>query len=164
MRELLDFAGIGQDRVHLRWVSSSEGLRFADYMKELTGVVEKLGPLEVEQLQLPLAAAHRTLNSLSLRWLLGMEGQLTEKENVFHEKLDPALYEAMLKRSALEEYQRALIFESLQEEAKTVREIAATTGLPLYTVSLRLNDLERTGLASYQGHVGTSPKFGITAA
>lgn len=162
MRELLAIAGIGQDRVHLRWVSSSEGQRFADYMTELTGFVEKLGPLEVEALHLPLAAAHRTLNSLSLRWLLGMEGQLTEKENVFHEKLDAAVYHNLLRRSALEEYHRALIFESLKKEAKTVREIAAETGLPVYTVSLRLNDLERTGLAAFQGQVGTSPKFGIT--
>jgi hypothetical protein len=164
VRELLDFSGVGQDRVHLRYVSSSEGRLFADYVEELTGTVQSLGPLKGEELYLPLAAVHRTLNSPSLRWLLGMEGQLTEKENVFHEKLDPALYQTVLKRSALEEYQRALIFESLTEEAKTVREIAATTGLPVYTVSLRLNDLERTGLASYQGHVGASPKFGITAA
>jgi hypothetical protein len=163
VRELLDLSGIGQDRVHLRWVSSSEGQRFADYMKELTGIVEKLGPLEVEELHLPLAAAHRTLNSLSLRWLLGMESQLTEKENVFHEKLDAAVYHDLLRREALEEYQKALIFESLKEEAKTVREISAETGLPIYTVSLRLNDLERTGLAAFQGQEGTSPKFGITA-
>ena len=55
----------------------------------------------------------------------------------------------MLHRTALEEYQKALIFETLKAEAKTVREIAAQTGLPVYTVSLRLNDLERTGLAAY---------------
>jgi hypothetical protein len=163
VRDLLELSGLGQDRVHLRYVSSSEGLRFADYVTELSGVIQTMGPLEADGLQLPLAAAHRALNSVSLRWLLGMEGQLTEKENVFHEKLDPAVYHQVLRRSALEEYQKALIFESLQEEAKTVREIAAETGLPVYTVSLRLNDLERTGLAGFQGQVGTSPKFGITA-
>lgn len=160
----MELSGIGQDRLHLRYVSSSEGLLFADYMTELTGVVQQLGPLETEGLHLPLAAAHRALNSTSLRWLLGMDRQLTEKENVFHERLDPVVYHNVLRRSALEEYQRSLIFESLKEDTKTVREIAAETGLPLYTVSLRLNDLERTGLAGYMGQVGTSPKFGITAA
>ena len=133
-------------------------------MKELTGVVQQLGPLDTEGLHLPLAAVHRSLNSLSLRWLLGMDRQLTEKENVFQEKLDGAVYHNLLQRSALEEYQRSLIFESLKEETKTVREIAAETGLPVYTVSLRLNDLERTGLAAFMGQVGASPKFGITAA
>ena len=123
-----------------------------------------MGPLDTEGLHLPLAAVHRSLNSLSLRWLLGMDRQLTEKENVFHEKLDGAVYHNLLQRSALEEYQRSLIFESLKEETKTVREIAAETGLPVYTVSLRLNDLERIGLAAFMGQVGASPKFGITAA
>ena len=66
-------------------------------------------------------------------------------------------------RTALEEYQKALIFETLKAEAKTVREIAAQTGLPVYTVSLRLNDLERTGLAAYLDQVGNSPRFGATA-
>jgi len=163
VRDLLNLAGIGPDRVHLRYVSSSEGQLFADYVTELTGVVEKLGPLETNARQLPLAAAHRTLNSPSLRWLLGLETQLTEKENVFHEKLDADAYQNILQRAALEEYQKALIFESLKEEAKTVRDIAAATGLPLYTVSLRLNDLERTGQAAYQGHEGNSPRFGVIA-
>jgi len=163
VRELLELSGIGKDRLHLRWVSSSEGQRFAEYMTELTGVVQTLGPLAVAQWRLPLAAAHRTLNSPSLRWLLGLESQLTEKENVFHEKLDAGVYRDLLRRAALEEYQKSLIFESLKEDAKTVREIAAETGLPVYTVSLRLNDLERTGRAGYQGHEGNSPRFGLTA-
>lgn len=163
MRHLLELASIGQDRLHLRYVSSSEGRLFADYVTELTGIVQHLGPLKTEELRLPLAAVHRALNSPTLRWLLGLERQLTEKGNVFHEKLDAAAYHQVLQRTALEEYQKALIFETLRAEAKTVREIAAETGLPLYTVSLRLNDLERTGLAAFQGHAGHSPKFGATA-
>lgn len=163
MRELLNQAGIGQDRLHLRWVSSSEGRLFADYVTELTGVIQNLGPLETEALQLPLAAVNRALTSPALRWLLGLERQLTEKENVFHEKMDATRYHQVLHRTALDEYHKALIFESLKAEAKTVREIAAETGLPLYTVSLRLNDLERTGLAAFQDHVGSSPKFGAIA-
>jgi F420-non-reducing hydrogenase iron-sulfur subunit len=163
VRDLLDLAGIGQDRLHLRWVSSSEGRLFADYATELTGMVQNAGPLKLEDLRLPLAAVHRALNSPVLRWLLGLERQLTEKENVFHDQLEPAAYRQVLHRTALEEYQKALIFETLKPEAKTVREIAAETGLPVYTVSLRLNDLERTGLAAFQDQVGNSPRFGATA-
>ena len=163
MRDLLNLAGIGQDRLHLRYVSSSEGRQFADYVTELTGIVQKAGPLPAEDMSLPLAAVHRALSSPALRWLLGLERQLTEKENVFHQKLDTAAYHQVLHRTALEEYQKALIFETLKAAAKTVREIAAQTGLPVYTVSLRLNDLERTGLAAYLDQVGNSPRFGATA-
>lgn len=163
MRDLLELAGIGRDRLHLRWVSSSEGRLFADYATELTGLVQAAGPLPGEELTLPLAAVRRALSTPALRWLLGLERQLTEKENVFHEKLAAEAYRQVLQRTAVEEYQKALIFETLKAEAKTVPEIAAVTGLPLYTVSLRLNDLERTGAAAFRDQVGNSPRFGATA-
>jgi len=37
--------------------------------------------------------------------------------------------------------------------------LAGTTGLPVYTVSLRLNDLERRGLTELKGYEGTTPRF-----
>ena len=41
---------------------------------------------------LQLAAVSRAIDNADLRWLLGMERQLTERENVYHEKLDPKAY------------------------------------------------------------------------
>ena len=93
-----------------------------------------------------------------------MQRQLTERGNVYHEKLDPAAYDQLLKSSAQEEYHRGLIYEALQTEPRTVRQTAAVTGLPIYTISLRLNDLEKISLVSILGHEGHSPKFGVLAA
>jgi F420-non-reducing hydrogenase iron-sulfur subunit len=163
LRHLLELAGLGQDRVHLRLACFDEGRLFAEYVTELTEVIREMGPLDREQQRLPLAAVERSLESVTLRWLMGMERQLTEKENVFHEQFNAEAYHQVLHRTALEEYQKALIFETLKAEAKTVREIAAETGLPVYTVSLRLNDLERTGLAAFLDQIGNSPRFGTTA-
>ena len=95
---------------------------------------------------------------------MGMQRQLTERENVYHEKLDPEAYEELLKSSAEEEYHRGLIYAALQAGPRTVRQIAARTGLPIYTISLRLNDLEKISLVNILGHEGTSPKFGLMAA
>jgi len=161
---MLAVAGLGKDRLQLRWVSSAEGRLFAEYITELTGVVRHLGPLDREQLKLPLAAAERALESVTLRWLMGMERQLTERENVFHEKLAPARYQEVLRRTAIDEYQKALLFEALKEGPKTVPQLAESTRLPVYTVSLRLNDLERAGLADISGHEGLNPKFRVMAA
>jgi len=161
---LLDTAGIGEDRLQLRWVSSAEGQLFAQYITELTGVVSSLGPLDREQLKLPLAAAERALESVPLRWLMGMERQLTERENVFHEKLPPERYQEVLRRTASDEYQKGLLLEALKEGPKTVRQLADSTTLPVYTVSLRLNDLERAGLADIHGHEGLHPIFRVMAA
>jgi F420-non-reducing hydrogenase iron-sulfur subunit len=164
LRHLLEIAGLGQDRVQLRWVSSAEGQLFAEYVTQLTGVIRELGPLDRQRLRLPLAAVERTVQGLALRWLMNMERQLTERENVFHEKLEVKAFEAALKRTAEDEYQKALLREVLKEGPKTVRQMAEETGLPVYTVSLRLNDLERYGLAEVSSHEGTTFKFKLLAA
>ena len=160
---LLEIAGIGRERLQLRWVSSAEGQLFAEYVTELTQLILGSGPLDRERFKLPLAAAKQALQAPPLRWLMGMEKQLTERENVFHEKLEAGSYHRILEQSAEEEYQKALLCETLREGPKTVRQMAQETGLPVYTVSLRLNHLERSGLADVSGHEGTTFKFKLLA-
>jgi hypothetical protein len=164
VRYLLEISGIGQDRLQVRWVSATEGQQFAEYVTQLTEVVQKLGPLDRDKMALQIAAVSRAIDSADLRWLLGMQRQLTERENVYHDRLDPATYEEMLKSAAKEEYYRGLIYAALKAGPKTVRQIATLTGLPIYTISLRLNDLEKISLVSIMGHEGHSPKFGVLAA
>jgi hypothetical protein len=160
----LEVAGLGKDRLQCRWVSSTEGQLFADYVTELTEVVWNLGPLNRDSFKLPLAAAERALHSMQLRWLMNMERQLTERENVFHEKLNADFYQNLLKRAVEEEYQKSLLWEVLQEGPRTVHQMAEVTGLPVYTISLRLNDLERMGLADISGHEGTIYSFKLRTA
>ena len=111
-----------------------------------------------------LAAVGRAIMNADLRWLIGMQRQLTERENVYHERLDYTAYDQLLKSAAQEEYHRALIYEALQTGPQTVRQMAALTGLPIFTISLRLNDLEKISLVNIQGHEGRSPKFGLMSA
>jgi hypothetical protein len=162
--QLFEISGIGRDRLQLRWVSSAEGQLFAEYVTELTEVIRGLGALDGEQLKLPLAAVTRALQAPPLRWLMGMERQLTEQENVFHERLDGQHYRLLLMQRAEEEYQKALLLEVLREGPKTVPEMAEETGLAPYTVSRMLNHLENTGLADVSGHEGTSFKFKLLEA
>jgi F420-non-reducing hydrogenase iron-sulfur subunit len=164
IRYLLDLSGIGQDRLQVRWVSATEGQQFADYVTELTELLRQMGPLDRGKLGLQIDAVSRAINSADLRWLLGMERQLTERENVYHERLDSTAYESVIQNAATEEYYRGLIYAALKAGPKTVRQLAADTGLPVYTISLRLNDLEKTSLVSIMGHEGHSPKFGLLAA
>jgi F420-non-reducing hydrogenase iron-sulfur subunit len=164
LAHLLGVAGLGEDRVQVRWVSSAEGQLFAKYVTELTEMIRALGPLDRQRLRLPLAAAEKALQTMQLRWLMNMERQLTERENVFHEKLDVTAYEAVLWRTAEDEYQRSLLEEVLKAGPKTVQQMAEETGLPVYTVSLRLNDLERVGLADVASHEGTTFTFKLLAA
>ncbi|MCK4613256.1 MAG: hydrogenase iron-sulfur subunit [Thermoplasmata archaeon] len=49
MRSILDSLGLEKERVWLRWVSASEGQRFADIMQEMTGEIKKLGPTPIKE-------------------------------------------------------------------------------------------------------------------
>lgn len=44
LKQLLDFAGIEEDRLRLEWVSAAEGPRFAQVITEFTNHIKKLGP------------------------------------------------------------------------------------------------------------------------
>jgi DNA-binding NtrC family response regulator len=159
VRYLLDLSGIGSDRLFLRWISASEGARFAAYVKEFSEVVEELGPFIPGDFEIPLAALESTLHAPRLRWLTGMEIKITEQGNVYQEKIDEADYRGTLEQAAREEYEKALVLESLRREHASVREIAIETGMPVYTVSCRLNELERGRLVELKGYRGTTPEF-----
>jgi F420-non-reducing hydrogenase iron-sulfur subunit len=159
VRFLLDLAGIGSDRLFLRWVSASEGAQFAAYVKEFSETVERLGPFMPGDFEIPLAALKRTLRAPRLRWLTGMEIKITEQNNVYQEKIDKADYRDTLESAAREEYEKALVLESLRRKHTSVREIAIETGMPVYTVSCRLNELERARMVELKGYRGTTPEF-----
>ncbi len=164
VKRLLDLSGIGADRLQLRWVSAAEGQIFADYVKELSALTTGLGPLTPDRFQLQLAAVEAALSTPRLRWLMGIDRQITEKENVYHERMDESLFHEVLDAAVEMEYHKALILQALQEGPLSVPEISAATGLPVYTVSKRLGDLESCSQVDLAGYEGTTPKFMKLAA
>ncbi len=159
VRQLMDLSQIGSERVQLKWVSAAEGQLFADGVKELSRTMAELGPFDREKNASALSIVGSVLSTPRVRWLLGMDRQLTQRENVFHEKISEEQYAEMLSGVVKIEYQKALILESLKDGPLSVREIAAATGLPIYTVSQRLGDLEKTGMADLHGYQDSTPRF-----
>lgn len=164
VERLLDLAGIGRERMTLRWVSAAEGQLFANTVSQLTELTKSLGPFDRHRFSIQLAAIQRVLTSTRLRWLTGMDRQLTEQGNVYQQRVDEQDYQALMLRAAHEEYEKALILEALGAGPQSVREMAGRTGLPVYTVSTRLNELERRGQAELKGYEGSTPKFVSIAA
>jgi len=164
VEQLLDLTGVGSSRLQLRWVSAAEGQLFANYVTELSEVIGKLGPFQPDAFKLELSALEAVLKSTRIRWLMGMDRQITEQENVYHEKMEATAYQAFVRRSVADEYEKGLILEALADGPQSVREMARKTGLPVYTVSLRLNDLERGGQAQFHKFEGKAAKFVRLAA
>ena len=49
LRELLQTFGIGQERLWLRWIAASEGVMFAETVREMTEHLRQLGPSPLTQ-------------------------------------------------------------------------------------------------------------------
>lgn len=159
VRDLLEFSGIGSDRAQLRWVSAAEGQQFAQFVTELSEQTRNLGPFDANKYALPLAALEGAFQSARLRWLLGMNRQLTEKGNVYGETINLDQYQKITRTAAREEYQKALILECLDQGPRSVREIASQSDLGIYEVSQLLSEVERAGLVEFHHLEGSTPKF-----
>lgn len=164
VQRLLELSGIGRDRMALKWVSAAEGQLFADTVLQLTQTTQAMGPFDASLYSLQLAAIQYVLNSPRMRWLTGRDRHVTERANVYGEKISEQEYQELAMKATEDEYQKALILESLRVGPLSVREMSAKTGIPVFTVSLRLNDLERRGLAEFRGFEGTTAKFVRLAA
>jgi F420-non-reducing hydrogenase iron-sulfur subunit len=44
LKELLRFTGFQEDRLYLDWISSAEGVRFAEVIRSFTQKIKELGP------------------------------------------------------------------------------------------------------------------------
>lgn len=163
VKYLLDLTGIGRDRLAIKWLSAAEGRRFAEYVNEFSEKTRQLGPFDPREFELVLAAAWDALNTPRLRWLMGIELQIIEKGNVYKEKIEEKEYWNLLKKAVENEYHEALVLEVLKEGAQSVRELALKTGLPVYTVSLRLGELERRHKAKFKGYDGNISLFSSQA-
>jgi phytoene dehydrogenase-like protein len=156
---LLALSGIGAERLCLRWVSAAEGERFARYVEEYSEVIRNLGAFFPEEFDMSLGALERTFGASRLRWLMGMELKITEQGNVYEEKLQEQKYRKILEDVAEEEYEKALVLEALRHGIAAVRDIALETGLAVYKVSCRLNELERSREVELKEYLGTTPQF-----
>lgn len=155
---LLDMSGIGSERVWLRWVSSAEGKLFAEYAEQVSRAITDLGPFDRDKWRLPLAAIKRTLLTTRVRWLVGKELELEEYGNVYGEKMPPAQYQGVLRQVLRQEYDKALVLESLTgADSQQVKQIAEKTGLAIPTVASCLMELEHEGLAAVNGYDDGNP-------
>ena len=161
---LLDLSGIGRKRMKLCWVSAAEGQLFVDYVTQFSEQTKELGPFDRDEFKLALAAVEQTLTSPRIRWLTGMNRQITERENVYHEKLNEEEYTRLLHQAIEEEYEKAMVLEAIKEAPLLVREISARLGLAKPRVSFWLCELKNSGQAEIKGYDGTTPKFVPLAA
>jgi predicted Rossmann fold nucleotide-binding protein DprA/Smf involved in DNA uptake len=133
-------------------------------VKEITDIIKLAGPFLPQAHATVLEALLRTLETETVRWLIGMERGLTEKGNVYGVTVDANAYQGLLEEALRTEYQKSLIYLNLREGPLSVREIGARTDIGVQHVSSLLADLEGQGQVEFHSYEGRTPKFAAVLA
>lgn len=152
-------AGIGEDRLHLAWVSSAEAQRFVQVVNNTVDAVRQAGKFEPDKFKLELQAAERTVTGEIVRWLVGKEVKITTKGDVYGRPWDPQSFETILDTVLEREYQKSLILMAIKAGCKSPRDVAPQIGLELKRISYLLADMEKTGMVEFKGMEDCKPMF-----
>jgi coenzyme F420-reducing hydrogenase delta subunit len=124
--EFIDF----EQRVRLEWVSASEGNRFAEVVTDFTNQIKELGPSPAigkkvnKDLLNKLKAMEMAAGSYRLRALVGRERKITEEGNVYGEIIPKERFDLLFSQSIYDEYMRHQILLSLEDDPKSVKDLA----------------------------------------
>ena len=154
-------AGIGADRLHLAWVSSAEAQRFVEIATATVESIKQQGPLDGEAFAMALEAVDMTVNSETIRWLVGKEVKITSQGDVYGRSWDVESYEAVLHKELEREYQKNLIVLAIKNGFTSVRDISAEIGIDLLRISYLLADLEKTNMVEFTGMEDHKPVFAV---
>ena len=158
-KKLLALTGIGEDRLHLAWVSSAEAQRFVDVVTSTTDTIKEIGKFDAKAFEVQLAAAESTLAGETLRWIVGKELKVTTQGDVYGRKWDTDSYESILDSVLEREYQKNLILQAIKADCTSVRTIRDKVGLDLGRISYLLADLEKTNRVQFTGMKDNIPVF-----
>jgi coenzyme F420-reducing hydrogenase delta subunit/predicted transcriptional regulator len=130
LKKLIALTGLEPERLKLEWVSASEGQRFAKVVTEFTDQVKKLGPSPVtgkhpnKKILENLQAAKSAASDFRLRVLVGRERELTEKNNVYEEKIPQAEFDSILDEAIEAEFIRHKIYQLTMTEPLSIKALA----------------------------------------
>jgi F420-non-reducing hydrogenase iron-sulfur subunit len=164
-RRILALAGLRPDRLVMRWMSSAEGNKFAEYVTAFQAEISQLGPVgqaeKVQQadLALRLEAARKALAGRKLRWVEGKIVEFTEKGNLYGERFTAHEIGRLCDEIAADEFRLREILERITLRPHSVRDLAAAMGVAPRIILRQMADLKRMGLAGVTVVKGRSPQW-----
>ncbi len=165
LKKLLALTGVGSDRLELEWVSASEGQRFAQMVTEFTNQIKKLGPSPVSgknpnsKILQNLQAAKNAASDFRLRVLVGRERELTEKNNVYEEKIPQEEFDAVLDSAVEAEFIRHKIHLLTRDRPLPIKTLAEATELKPADVLKQIVAMRRKNMITMDHVEGTTPFY-----
>ena len=165
LKKLLALTGLESDRLQLEWVSASEGQRFAKLVTEFTEQIRKLGPSPLAgdrpkaEILKNLQAAENAASDFRLRVLVGRERELTEKCNVYGEKVPQKDFDLLLDEIVEGEYVRHKIHLLTQSEPLSVMTLADAVKMKPAAVLNEIVAMRRRNMIALDHVKGTTPFY-----
>jgi len=148
-KKLLALTGLEPERLKLEWVSASEGQRFAKLVTEFTEQIKKLGPSPARKnpdIMLNLQAAKNAAAGFRLRVVVGRERELTEKSNVYEEKISQDEFDSLLNEIVKAEYIRHKIHILTRKKPLSVKDLAEAVDMKPADVLREIVNMRRKNM------------------
>jgi F420-non-reducing hydrogenase iron-sulfur subunit len=162
LKKLVELSGLEPERVHLEWISASEGEKFSKIVTEFTQKIKGLGPtpaLKNAEIAKNLEAAEEASKGFILTALTSKEYNLLTKGNTYGEKLDQSKLESIVHAAADEEYERALILALTHGKSLSVKDLSKKINVPTDRVLEHIVELRKNSqIAMEHGH-GQTPTY-----
>jgi coenzyme F420-reducing hydrogenase delta subunit len=165
LKKLMALTGLETDRLKLEWVSASEGQRFAQVVTEFTEQIRKLGPSALSG-QKPnrkilenLQAARDAAADFRLRVLVGRERELTEKSNVYEEKVSQEEFDSLIDDVVKTEFVRHKIYLLTKAKQQSVKALAEQVEMKPSDVLCHIVDMRRRNMIALDHVEGTTPIY-----
>ncbi len=165
LKKLIALTGLELERLRLEWVSAAEGQRFAQVVTEFTEQIRKLGPSPVSgkssnpQILENLQAAKNAASDFKLRVLVGRELNLTEKGNVYKEKVTQENFDALLDEAVEAEFIRHKIHLLTKTEPLSIKTLAEAVEMKPATVLQQIVAMRRRNMITLDHIEGTTPFY-----
>jgi len=165
LKKLIARTGLEPERLHLEWVSASEGGRFAELVRDFTNQIKALGPSPLAG-EKPnpvilenILAAKSAAEDFRLRVLVGREKELIEKGNVYGEKTTQEEFDKTMDEALRAEYVRSKIYFAVRKEPQSIKELSKRLDLDPQMVLRHIVVLRRRGMVAVDRVDGTTPLY-----
>jgi len=165
LKKLIALTGMEPERLRLEWVSASEGQRFAQIVTEFTEQIRKLGPSPLsgrtpnQKILDNLQAAKSVASDFRLRVLVGKERELTEKSNVYEEKISQEEFDSLLDEIVEAEFLRHKIHLLTKNEPLSVKALAQAVEMKPADVLKQVVDMRRRNMITLDHVEGQTPFY-----
>ncbi|NVM54805.1 MAG: hydrogenase iron-sulfur subunit [Candidatus Helarchaeota archaeon] len=164
VKKLLKLVDLSE-RVHLEWVSASEGVRFGKVVAEFTEHIKTLGPSPIRKassdskLILNLNALKMTAEYNRLRALVGRKRQITQEGNVYEEKIPLEEFEYLQDQAIFDEFIRQKTYLLLESDSLSVKELAQCLEIEPRKVLKHVVSLRQRGMVALEKIEGVTPYY-----